>query len=104
MNLFFESEARGAVSISSGLSWSRRARNSFSRLLAASCGLVKGSLIYKAKGLDHAQIVVMGSGRCMQLCLAAITYYDSGRIVIVAMQVLAGVLMIIAALKFRPKG
>ena len=35
---------------------------------------------------------------------AAITYYDSGRIVIVAMQILAGVLMIIAALKFRPKG
>ena len=34
---------------------------------------------------------------------AAITYYDSGRILIVAMQVLAGLLMIAAALKFRHK-
>jgi hypothetical protein len=34
---------------------------------------------------------------------AAITYYDSGRILIVAMQVFAGLLMIFAALKFRQK-
>ena len=33
---------------------------------------------------------------------AAITYYDHGRPLIIWMQVLAGVLMIIAAIKFRP--
>jgi hypothetical protein len=32
---------------------------------------------------------------------AALTYNDSGRVLIVAMQVFAGVLMILAALKFR---
>jgi hypothetical protein len=32
---------------------------------------------------------------------AAITYYDNGRILIIAMQVIAGLLMIGAALKFR---
>jgi hypothetical protein len=32
---------------------------------------------------------------------AAITYYDNGRILIVSMQVLAGLLMTIAAIKFR---
>jgi len=32
---------------------------------------------------------------------AALTYYDNGRILIVIIQVIAGLLMIIAALKFR---
>jgi hypothetical protein len=32
---------------------------------------------------------------------AALSYYDNGRPLIVGMQLLAGVLMIVAALKFR---
>jgi hypothetical protein len=34
---------------------------------------------------------------------AAITYYDSGRILIVAMQLFAGLLMVIAAIKLWQK-
>ncbi|HEX8136936.1 MAG TPA: hypothetical protein VF544_05050 [Pyrinomonadaceae bacterium] len=34
---------------------------------------------------------------------AAITYYDSGRFLIVIMQLFAGLLMIIAAIKYRQK-
>jgi hypothetical protein len=35
---------------------------------------------------------------------AALTYHDSGRMVIVAMQVLAGLLMVAAAIKFSRRG
>jgi hypothetical protein len=34
---------------------------------------------------------------------AAITYYDSGRPLIVGMQIFAGLLMIVAAIRFRHK-
>ena len=35
---------------------------------------------------------------------AAITYFDHGRLMIVALQALAGLLMIVAAIKFSRRG
>jgi hypothetical protein len=48
--------------------------------------------------------VLWGLAALCNFVSAALTYNDSGRIVIVAMQVLAGVLMVIAAIKFSRRG
>jgi hypothetical protein len=46
----------------------------------------------------------MGIVALCNFIAAALTYQDSGRLVIVSMQVLAGLLMVTAAIKFGRKG
>jgi hypothetical protein len=58
--------------------------------------LLKGSLIM-------AKSLLWGLAAVCNFLSAAIIYYDNGRILIVAMQVIAGLLMTIAAIKFRDR-
>ena len=45
--------------------------------------------------------VLWGLAAACNFISAALTYYDNGRLLIVAMQVLAGLLMVVAAVKNR---